>query len=245
MATGGAKKKKQSERASDLRAFSRIVAPHSRPAIDFRHEFSWRIFRIMSEFVEGFNFLYDLKKEVTVFGSTRFKESNYHYQEARQLARRLAGEGFTVITGGGPGIMEAANRGATEGDGASIGLNIDLPNEQRVNPYVSQSATFHYFFVRKVMLSISSQAYIFFPGGFGTLDEFFELVMLVQTKKLEPIKIICVGKDYWSGLDAWIRHHVLKQHHAIDEKDLDIYTIVEDIDEAFRILKKTRERDFS
>lgn len=237
--------KKKTRRAQPAQPIARLVAPHTHPSIDFRHEFSWRIFRIMSEFVEGFNFLYDLKKEVTFFGSARFKDSNYHYQEARQLARRLAKDGFTIISGGGPGIMEAANRGAHEMDAESVGINIELPREQRINPYVTKSMAFHYFFVRKVMLSISAQAYIFFPGGFGTLDEFFELVTLVQTKKLEPITIICVGKDYWTSLDEWVRNHVFKQHHAINEKDMKIYTIVDSIDEAYTILKKTKERDFS
>ncbi len=211
---------------------------------DFRKEFSWRIFRIMSEFVEGFEFLYDLRREVSFFGSARFKETNHHYADARKLAQMLAKEGFTVITGGGPGIMEAANRGATEGGGLSVGLNIQLPNEQRVNPFVKRSMAFHYFFTRKVMLSISAQAYIFFPGGFGTLDEFFELVTLVQTKKVEPIKIICVGKDFWGALDGWIRKHVLDEHHAIKPEDMEIYTIAENIQEAFNILKKTKEKKF-
>lgn len=212
--------------------------------LDFRKEFSWRIFRIMSEFVEGFEFLYDLRREVSFFGSARFKETNHHYKEAQQLARMLAKEGFTMITGGGPGIMEAGNRGAVEGGGLSVGLNIQLPSEQRVNPWVRRSMAFHYFFTRKVMLSISAQAYVFFPGGFGTLDEFFELVTLVQTKKVEPISIICVGKDYWQTLDAWIATHVEREHHAINPDDRKIYTIVNDIHEAFAILKTTKEKKY-
>ncbi len=212
--------------------------------LDFRREFSWRIFRIMSEFVEGFEFLYDLRREVSFFGSARFKETNDHYKDAQALAKMLAEDGFTIITGGGPGIMEAANRGAVEGNGLSVGLNIQLPTEQRINPWVRRSMAFHYFFTRKVMLSISAQAYIFFPGGFGTLDEFFELVTLVQTKKVEPITIICVGKDFWRSLDGWIASHVESEHHAINPADRNIYTIVNDIEEAFAILKQTKEKKY-
>ncbi len=238
--------KRRAPSDQELARICRNIVPSEggQPSPDFRKEFSWRIFRIMSEFVEGFEFLYELRREVSFFGSARFRETNHHYEEARQLAKMLAEDGFTVITGGGPGIMEAANRGAVEGGGESVGLNIQLPNEQRTNPWVRRSRAFHYFFTRKVMLSISAQAYVFFPGGFGTLDEFFELVTLVQTKKVEPIKIVCVGRDYWGSLDGWIRHHVLGEHYAIDKGDLAIYTIANDIHEAFDILRRTKEKRF-
>ena len=166
------------------------------------NEITWRIFRIMAEFVEGFQFLSESSREVTFFGSARTKKSDRWYKEGVKLGRLCATNGFTVVTGGGPGIMEALNKGAKEGGGVSIGLNIQLPNEQRINEYVTRGRGFHYFFTRKVMLAYSAQAYIFFPGGFGTLSEFFDLVELVQTKKMESIPIICVGKDFWGALDA-------------------------------------------
>lgn len=211
---------------------------------DFRTEFSWRIFRIMSEFIEGFQFLADLKREVSIFGSTRFKEKNHHYKEARELARRLGKAGFTIVTGGGPGIMEAANRGAFEAGAPSIGLNIQLPHDQRTNRFVKRGMGFHYFFTRKVMLAYSAQAYIYFPGGYGTLSEFFDIVELVQTGKMKPIPIICVGRDYWGALDEWIKEHILRVHHAINPADVNIYRIAKDVDEAYRMIVKTKERAY-
>lgn len=211
---------------------------------DFRTEFSWRIFRIMSEFIEGFQFLADLKREVSIFGSTRFKEKNHHYKEARELARRLGKAGFTIVTGGGPGIMEAANRGAFEAGAPSVGLNIQLPHDQRTNRFVKKGIGFHYFFTRKVMLAYSAQAYIYFPGGYGTLSEFFDIVELVQTGKMERIPIICVGRDYWGALDGWIKEHILRVHHAINPADVNIYRIAKNVDEAYRMIVKTKERAY-
>lgn len=212
---------------------------------DFRSDFSWRIFRIMSEFIEGFQFLADLKKEVTFFGSARFKETNIHYKEALKLARMLGRAGFTIITGGGPGIMEAGNRGATEVGAESIGLNIQLPTEQRINRFVKKSIGFYYFFTRKVMLSASAQAYVFFPGGFGTLDEALELIVLIQTKKTEPIPVVLVGRDFWSGFLAWAEEQMLKKHHAINKEDMKICSLVDTAEEAFRIIAQTKERKYS
>ncbi|MFH1098695.1 MAG: TIGR00730 family Rossman fold protein [Candidatus Uhrbacteria bacterium] len=214
-------------------------------SIDFRESAGWRIFRIMAEFVEGFQFLKDLKKEVTFFGSARVG-SDYHWsEEARKLAHLLGKAGFAIITGGGPGIMEAANRGAVEAGADSVGLNIQLPKEQRTNPYVRRGMGFHYFFTRKVMLSASSQAYIFFPGGFGTVDELTELVELIQTKKMQRVPIVLIGKEFWNGFLDWVRRAMLQTDPPlIAVEDLDIMRVVDSAEEAFAIVKDTKERPY-
>lgn len=217
------------------------IPQHTR---DWRHSFHWRVFRIMAEFVDGFQFLADFKKTVTFFGSARFKEDNKWYKTARELGNLLGKAGFGVITGGGPGIMEAGNRGAVDSRGDSIGLNIQLPYEQRINPYVRKWHGFYYFFTRKVMLSFSAQAYVFFPGGYGTLDEVFEILTLVQTKKIyDKIPVILVGKDFWGDLDIWMRKKLLDQHQTIDAEDLKLYHIVDSAKEAFELIKKSKSRD--
>ena len=213
------------------------------PYSDFRSGASWRIFRIMAEFIEGFEFLADLKKEITFFGSARTKEGTRWYEEARKLGKMLGDHGFTVISGGGPGIMEAANRGAFEAGANSVGLNIQLPTEQRINKYVKKSHAFHYFFTRKVMLSASAQAYVYFPGGFGTIDEMSEIITLVQTRKMCPIPIVLVGKEYWGGLVEWFKAQMVPQEY-IKEQDLKIFTIVDTAEEAFELLKDTDEREY-
>ena len=213
------------------------------PFQDFRSAASWRIFRIMAEFIEGFEFLADLTNEVTFFGSARTRPDHPCYQEARKLGKLLGEAGFTIITGGGPGIMEAGNRGATEAGAQSVGLNIELPKEQRINPFVKRFKGFYYFFTRKVMLSASAQAYVFFPGGFGTLDELFELVMLIQTKKMMRLPIVLVGKKFWDGLFGWVRTELLRSDY-IEEEDLKIMTIVDSAEEAFAIVKKSKERKY-
>ena len=206
--------------------------------LDHEHEPSWRIFRIMSEFVEGFTFLAQIERSVTFFGSARLPESSPYYQQARELGRRLAARGFTIVTGGGPGIMQAANQGAYEAGGNSAGLNIQLPTEQRTNPYVRQSMSFHYFFSRKVMLDFSAEAYIFFPGGFGTMDEFFELVTLVQTGKIERGEpIILVGSEFWQPLVDWLEAAPLHRLHTIAPQDLHIWTLTDDLDEVVRVIE--------
>ena len=199
---------------------------------------SWRIFKIMSEFVEGFEFLSQYGKAVSIYGSARCDLQHSAYNEATELAEWLAKDGFAIITGGGPGIMEAANKGAKNAGKPSVGLNIQLPFEQRINPYVTQSRAFHYFFTRKVMLSIASEVYIFYPGGFGTMDELFEMITLVQTKKIDPIPIILVDKDYWTPLISWIEETMYKQNKAIDKTDLDILHLVADAEEAYKYIKK-------
>ena len=208
------------------------------------NEITWRIFRIMAEFVEGFQFLSEFKREVTIFGSARTPESDHWYKEARKFGGMLADCGFTTTTGGGPGVMEAANRGAFEAGGISVGLNIQLPKEQRANPYLTHGKGFHYFFSRKVMLAASAQAYVFFPGGFGTLDEFFEMLVLIQTKKAQPVPMVCVGKEFWGPLMRYIDETMVKKFEGASPEDTKLYVIVDSAEEAFRIVEKSSERTF-
>lgn len=221
----------------------RIPPPTS--GFDFKENPTWRIFRIMSEFVDGFQFISELKKEVTFFGSARLGPENKYYALSFSLAHRLSEAGFSIITGGGPGIMEAGNRGAREGkNGESVGLNIQLPKEQRENPYVSRGMGFHYFFTRKVMLSASAQAYVFFPGGFGTLDEFFEIITLIQTRKISgSVPVIVMGEEFWRPLDKWIKDFMVRWD-MIAAKDVKIYTITDSVDHAFDIISRSKDRHF-
>ncbi|MBN9391903.1 MAG: TIGR00730 family Rossman fold protein [Chloroflexi bacterium] len=200
---------------------------------------SWRIFRIMSEFVEGFTFLAKIQKSVTFFGSARLPENNRYYKMAYTLGKRLAQEGYTIVTGGGPGIMQAGNQGAFEADGKSVGINIQLPAEQRVNPYVKDSISLHYFFSRKVMLDFSAEAYVFFPGGYGTMDEFFELITLIQTGKMsKDVPVIMMGTDFWQPLADWMENTMLNKLETISAKDLDLWTLTDDIDEAVSLITR-------
>lgn len=224
------------------KARGEIIHPHE---VDKRSGvISWRIFRIMAELVDGYEFLSDQKNEITIFGSARTKPDTRYAQEAERLGAKLAKEKYTVITGGGPGVMEAANKGAFLNGGSSLGLNIELPHEQRVNPYVKRGLGFHYFFTRKVMLTSPSQAFVVFPGGFGTLDEMFEVLTLIQTGKMPRVPVILMGKEYWSALDKFIRKEVLEHHDAIDAKDLSLYTIVDNAEEAMKIIRKTKSSDY-
>lgn len=211
---------------------------------DFRGSLHWRVLRIMSELIEGWQFLADFDKTVTFFGSARFKEGDKWYEEARNLGTMLAKEGLAVVTGGGPGIMEAGNKGAVEGNGESIGLNIKLPVEQRINSFVRKSAAFHYFFVRKLMLSYAARAYVFFPGGLGTLDEAFEILTLIQTKKIsDKIPVVLVGKEFWGPIHTWLCEEIFGKMHAIDKEDLNLYAIVNTAEEAFEIVKNAPPRE--
>ncbi|PIZ94141.1 MAG: hypothetical protein COX82_01270, partial [Candidatus Magasanikbacteria bacterium CG_4_10_14_0_2_um_filter_41_10] len=202
---------------------------------DYRE--SWRIFRIMAEFVEGYQFLNSLHNEVTVFGSARFDENEKHYIVARAFGKLLAEHGYTTITGGGPGIMEAANRGAQEGHGPSVGLNIQLPFEQRVNPYVGKSTAFYYFFTRKVMLTSPAHAHIFFPGGFGTFDEFFEVVHNIEIGKMCPMPIVLVGKDYWEPVVHFIREKTCPMG-SVKREHVDSWKIVDTAEEAIAAMEE-------
>ncbi len=201
-----------------------------------------RASRIAGEFDRGLKFIKKYKKSVTFYGSARFASSNVHYKDARALGQRLSKLGYAIITGGGPGIMEAGNRGAMDEGGASIGLNIELPHEQVINPYVTDSLSFFYFFSRKTTMSFSAQAYVFFPGGFGTLDEFFEIITLIQTKKLHAIPVILVGSDFWNPLQKFIESVVLQQHAAIDKKDLLLYRILDDHEEIVKYIASSPKR---
>jgi uncharacterized protein (TIGR00730 family) len=195
----------------------------------------WRVLRIMGEFVEGFDELSDLHSAVTVFGSARVREDDPWYAAARETGRLLGEAGFAVITGGGPGIMEAANRGARDAGAMSVGLNIELPHEQHVNPYVDREINFRYFFVRKTMFVKYSRAFVVFPGGFGTLDEMFEALTLIQTRKVENFKVVLMGQAYWAGLLEWLRHRVATEG-KIDVEDIDLLHLTEEPGEAVRVI---------
>jgi uncharacterized protein (TIGR00730 family) len=193
---------------------------------------SWRVFRIMSEFVEGFEILRKYSTAATFFGSARLQPTDPIYKAAEELAAQLARKGFAVITGGGPGIMEAANVGAFKVGGKSVGLNIELPMEQKLNPYVTESERFHFFFSRKVMLSFASEVYVYFPGGFGTLDELFEIITLIQTKKITAIPVVLYGKDFWEPVLEFARTKMIKEYKTISPEDLDLMHLVDSVDEA-------------
>ena len=219
------------------------------PAIDFRQSNNWRIFRIMAELTEGWQFLADFKNTITFFGSARVRKGNKWYDEARKLGCLLAKDGYHIVTGSGPGIMGAANRGAVDAlkeatangtadtVGRSIGLHIQLPNEQQKNKFVTHSRDFHYFFVRKVMLSYHGSAYIFFPGGYGSLEELFEILTLVQTKKMRRVPIILVGKEYWGPLFQWIEKESYRKLRGVDKEDLSIPSLVDTAEEAQELIK--------
>lgn len=205
---------------------------------EIRREIKARVSRIEHEFSEAFEFISQYPKSVTFFGSTRFPPDNPHYQKARHLAARIVKElRFAVITGGSAGIMEAANRGALEAGGQSVGLNIRLPRKQHSNRYATDSIEFSYFFVRKVALSFAAEAYLFFPGGYGTLDEFFEIATLVQTHKIRRVPIFLVGKDYWEPLNRFIKENVFELHQAIDKRDMNLYRITDNDDEILNAIR--------
>jgi uncharacterized protein (TIGR00730 family) len=200
---------------------------------------AWRLFRILSEFVEGFDALSAVDRPlVTVFGSARTPEEHPDYQLTREIGSKLAGHGYGIVTGGGPGIMEAANRGASEAGGMSIGLNIDLPFEQKGNPYVTLPLDFRYFFVRKVMFIKYCMAFICLPGGFGTLDELFEALTLIQTKKIRPFPIIMVGSTFWGGMIDWIKQQLVGSG-KIGEEDMLLFEVMDNADEIVRYIRKT------
>ena len=208
------------------------------PHVAARLSESWRVFKIMAEFVDGFETLASLPPAVSVFGSARMGPDHPVYQQAEHAGRSLAKLGHPVVTGGGPGVMEAANKGACEAGGVSVGLNIALPHEQEPNPYQTIKLDFDYFFCRKVMFLKYARAFLIFPGGFGTMDEFFESLTLMQTEKIDPFPVVCVGNDYWKGLIDWIRSIMEESFITISPGDLDLITLTDDVDEAVNIIHR-------
>jgi uncharacterized protein (TIGR00730 family) len=199
---------------------------------------SWRLFKILAELVDGFESLSDIYPCVSIFGSSRVSPSEEIYEKTVTIAKKLAENGYHIITGGGPGIMEAGNKGAREGGGRSIGLNIRLPMEQSPNPYADTQLEFKYFFVRKVIFVKYAQAYVGMPGGFGTLDEIFEAITLIQTKRIKPFPVVLVGSDYWGTLWEWVRGKLLK-HRFVSSEDVDLVTILDDPDDVVKTIKRT------
>lgn len=198
---------------------------------------SWRVFRIMAEFVEGIETLSQVNNAVTIFGSARLKPEDIYYQKTESLARLLVKDGFNVITGGGPGVMEAANKGASEAGGKSVGLNIRLPYEQKPNPYANIHIDYKYFFVRKVMFVKYAVAYVIMPGGFGTMDELFEALTLIQTKKIKSFPLILMGSEYWRGLIDWLKNTMM-QEGKINSADMELIQIVDEPEEVVKLIKK-------
>ncbi|HLP55886.1 MAG TPA: TIGR00730 family Rossman fold protein [Fluviicola sp.] len=200
---------------------------------------SWAIFKIMSEFVEGYERMAKIGPCVSIFGSARTKEDNPYYEQAVEVGEKLAKAGFGVITGGGPGIMEAGNKGARKGGGRSVGLNIDLPFEQNYNPYIDpeHNLEFNYFFVRKVIFVKYSQGFVIMPGGFGTLDELFEAITLIQTKKINKRPVVLISHDYWDGLVEWVKRVMLEKENNISESDLNYLKVVDTADEAVKYIE--------
>ena len=222
-----------------------LLTPPQAVPVERRASFTstdpWRVLRIMGEFVEGFDTLSDVRNAVTIFGSARTPEKDPYYQKALDTARLLAREGFPIITGGGPGVMEAANRGAQEGNGLSIGCNIELPFEQGTNRWVERSINFRYFFVRKTMFVKYSTAFITFPGGYGTMDELFEALTLVQTGKVKQFPVVLFGRDYWRGLADWLKERVAGEG-KISPEDLNLFYVTDEPKEALGWIVEARER---
>lgn len=208
---------------------------------DFTAEDPWRIFRILAEFVEGFETFSAIKDAVSIFGSARLKPGTQYYKAAEEVAYLLSKEGFAVVTGGGPGLMEAANKGARRAGGQSIGLNIQLPMEQKPNPYIDVLVNFHYFFIRKVMFVKYAKAFVIMPGGYGTLDEFFEAINLIQTERMPRFPVVVYGSDYWKGLLQWLNKTVAAEG-CISPVDLDLFVIADSPKEVVAAIKRFYQR---
>jgi uncharacterized protein (TIGR00730 family) len=233
------------EATEDELLLERPKLPHPVPRVPAHAEFTrgdpWRVLRIMGEYVHGFDALAEVGAAIAIFGSARTKENDPMYQAARDLAARLAKAGFAIITGGGPGIMEAANRGARDAGGLSIGCNIELPHEQSTNPYVDVSINFRYFFCRKTMFVKYSEGFALFPGGFGTLDELFEALTLIQTGKIQRFPVVLFGADYWGGMIDWMRRRLVDEA-KIDPTDLDLMTVTDSPQAACELILESYQR---
>ena len=213
------------------------IAPRQWAENEYKASSSWLMFKIMSEFVDGFERLEKICPCVSIFGSARTKPGSAYYEKSVEIAAALSKEGFGIITGGGPGIMEAANKGAKQVGGVSVGLNIELPHEQYANPYIDhdKNFSFNYFFVRKVMFLKFSQGVVLMPGGFGTMDEMFETLTLIQTGKISKVPIVLYGSQFWSGLLEWTRNVMCEKEGNIHKEDFDLITVTDDINEIFRV----------
>ncbi|GGC69330.1 TIGR00730 family Rossman fold protein [Hoyosella rhizosphaerae] len=234
----GAVRLRRARNCDDTTTDQRLL--DSRGPSDWAHTDPWRVLRIQSEFVEGFGALSEVPRAVSVFGSARTTPGSQHYESARQIGEALVNAGYAVITGGGPGVMEAANRGASEADGFSIGLGIELPFESGLNDWVDLGVNFRYFFVRKTMFLKYSQAFICLPGGFGTLDEMFESLTLVQTGKVTRFPIILFGSSFWAGLIQWIRDQLV-ENGTISPADLSLIHVTDSVDEVIRIINEAQD----
>lgn len=213
---------------------------------EFTNQDPWRVFRIMSEFVEGFETMSRIGPAVSIFGSARTPRSHRDYRLARKMAAMLAEQGFSIITGGGPGIMEAANRGAHDVRGTSVGLNITLPHEQVSNPWASVQIDFRYFFARLVMFVKYANAFVCFPGGFGTLHEFFNSMTLIQTQKTAAFPVVLIGRKYWKGLIEWMQKSMLKDtYNKIDPVDMDLFHLTDSLNEAAKIIKRAHDENLA
>lgn len=226
---------KKGKKKLNLPSFKLPVKPLTKEELD--QSIDNTITNIQKEFVKGFDFIKKHPKSVTFFGSARLGSTDRYYKKAERIASMLADVGYSVVTGGGPGIMEAANKGSFNNNGQSLGLTIELPTEQNVNPYVTAHVPFYYFFTRKVCLTFSAEAYCYFPGGFGTLDEFFEILTLVQTNKIVRVPIILVGSEFWNSVDELIRNHLYEEFKTVSKEDSDLYYIMDDEEEIVDLIK--------
>lgn len=230
-------------RHSTMHPLAVVEEQRTRDQQKISKEMRQRMERINEDFLRGFEIVQAHDNTVAIFGSARMNEDDEYYQKAYELSRRIASElGITIVTGGGYGIMKAANKGGSEGNGETMGMTIELPYEHVKNQYVTHSSAFYYFFSRKVALAFAARAYVYFPGGFGTMDEFFEMLTLKQTGKIRPIPIIMVGTEFWQPLTEFIDTKLRDEHHTISPEDVDLYTVTDDFDQVIDIISKTEPR---